>query len=463
MASPTPCLPDSSLFGSPQLGSFGDHLQSENPTTECSICQETFTTPKVLTCLHTFCQPCLEKLQESLDKIQCPKCDQDCAFTLQSISELLSDYALSNILENSGGEGSPLSCTGCKTKDTHAVSYCYDCANYLCCNCVMAHQYMHCFEGHQVVNLKEQAKEDFKTEKLLCCPKHKNETMKFFCKTCDMPVCKECTNIDHPKGLHDYDHISEVGPRQVEILSDLFEQSKAKSNDLRNAAKSVDHFTSHLQMQYHKAQAEINGAFNFYCSVLEECKEELMKALEDLFNTKMISLSLTSCKIQEMVEQIQQMSVFVDCIMKFSSNSELLMFKHLLYTKLQAIIAYNPDMNMQSTDLEFLSNYQDIQVGVRNTFGYIRHNSEGTQSTRLQPIARPNGVVNSDKSYQKELLYKPNIISKRFSSANNLGPFSTSLSDISPNEKRSSGPIDVVQNGTADSFHLSTTEPVLDL
>ncbi|KFM61352.1 B-box type zinc finger protein ncl-1, partial [Stegodyphus mimosarum] len=463
MASPTPSLPDSSLFGSPQLGSFGDQAQPENLGTECSLCHETYTVPKVLPCLHTFCQPCLEKLQENHDKIQCPKCEQDCALPPQGISGLLSDYAISNVLETSALEGSPLSCTGCKTKDTHAVARCFDCANYLCGNCVMAHQYMHCFEGHHVVNLKEQSnKDDFKTDKVLCCPRHKTETLRFFCRTCNTPICKECTNSDHPKGLHDYDYISEVGPRQVEILGEMLEQSKAKTNDLRNAAKSVEHFSSRLQMQYHKAQAEISDTFNFYCSVLEERKEELMKELEDLYNTKMVSLSLMGTKVQEMVERVQQMSLFVDRIMKFSSNSEILMFKQLLDSKLQSIISYNPEVNMQSIDLEFLSNYQAIQVGVRNTFGYIRHNSEGAPTTKPQPIARPNGVVNSDRTYQNGHVYESNIISKRFGSANSLGPFSTSLSDISPYEKWSSGATDLYQNGTADSFHL-TSEPVIDL
>lgn len=463
MASPTPSLPDSSLFGSPQLGSFGDQTQSESLVTECSLCQETYSVPKVLPCLHTFCQSCLEKIQDNHEKIQCPKCEQDCTLPPQGISGLLSDYAINNVLETATLEGSPLSCTGCKTKDTHAVARCFDCANYLCGNCVMAHQYMHCFEGHQVVNLKEQSnKEDFKTEKLLCCPRHKNETLRFFCRTCNTPICKECTSVDHVKGLHDYDHISEIGPRQVEVLGELLEQSKAKTNDLRNAAKSVEHFSSRLQMQYHKAQAEINDTFNFYCSVLEERKEELMKELEDLYNTKMVSLSLVGSKVQEMVDKVQQMSLFVDRIMKFSSNTEILMFKQLLDTKLQTIISYNPEVNMQSMDLEFLSNYQAIQVGVRNTFGYIRHSSEGAQTTKPQPIARPNGVVNSDRTYQNGHVYESNIISKRFGSANSLGPFSTSLSDISPYEKWSSGPTDIFQNGTTDSFHLNT-EPVIDL
>ena len=32
---------------------------------------------------------------------------------------------------------------------------CFDCNNFLCANCVMAHQFMHCFEGHHVTTLGE--------------------------------------------------------------------------------------------------------------------------------------------------------------------------------------------------------------------------------------------------------------------------------------------------------------------
>ncbi|KAG8200963.1 hypothetical protein JTE90_020599 [Oedothorax gibbosus] len=463
MASPTPSLPDSSLFGSPQLGSFGDQSQPESLPTECFICHETFTFPKVLHCLHTFCQPCLEKIQESHEKITCPKCQQDTPLSAQGLSELLSDYVIHNILETSTLEGAPLSCTGCKTKDTSAVARCFDCTNYLCANCVMAHQYMHCFEGHHVVNLKEiSTKDDFKADKLLFCQRHKAETLRYFCRTCNVPICKECSTTEHLKGLHDYDHISDIGNRQVELLSDLVEESKAKTIDLRSAAKSVEHFSTRLQMQYQKAQAEINDTFNFYVSVLEERKEELMKELEDLYNTKQVSLSLAGNKVQEVVDNANSLSSYFDRIQKFSSTTEILVFKHLLDAKLHCIISYNPEVNMQAVDLEFLSNFQAIQVGVRNTFGYIRHNAEGTTTNKPQPIARPNGTANSDRTYQNGHSYESNIISKRFGSANSLGPFSTSLSDISPYEKWSSGPTDIFQNGTNDTFH-SSVDPVIDL
>jgi hypothetical protein len=45
----------------------------------------------------------------------------------------------------------PNKCTGCKSENSPAVARCYDCSNYLCSNCVMAHQFMHCFEGHRVI------------------------------------------------------------------------------------------------------------------------------------------------------------------------------------------------------------------------------------------------------------------------------------------------------------------------
>ena len=31
-------------------------------------------------------------------------------------------------------------CTGCKSRESSAVARCFDCSNFLCANCVMAHQ-----------------------------------------------------------------------------------------------------------------------------------------------------------------------------------------------------------------------------------------------------------------------------------------------------------------------------------
>ncbi|KAI8515159.1 hypothetical protein Bbelb_077500 [Branchiostoma belcheri] len=45
----------------------------------CQVCMEDFRQPKMLPCLHTFCQPCLEKLlaAEPVGRLDCPTCRQD--------------------------------------------------------------------------------------------------------------------------------------------------------------------------------------------------------------------------------------------------------------------------------------------------------------------------------------------------------------------------------------------------
>nr|MBE5724425.1 brain tumor [Cucujiformia] len=217
--------------------------------------------------------------------------------------------------------------------------------------------------------------------------------------------------------------------------------------------------------QYHKAQTEINDTFMFYKSMLEERKQELLKELESVYSAKQISLDVATQKGQDTVEQIYKTCEFVERLNKCATIVEILMFRKLLDTKLGSLLSYNLDQSVQvAGELEFVSNYQAIQVGVRNTFGYVRSNSEAVAGPIKQPpIARPtggggngggssssgssvngssgslNGVggmhcpfgLGSNQS-TSPLLYdsSSNIISKRFSSANSLGPFSATIGDL---------------------------------
>nr|NVI70103.1 brain tumor [Cucujiformia] len=250
--------------------------------------------------------------------------------------------------------------------------------------------------------------------------------------------------------------------------------------------------------QYHKAQNEINDTFLFYRSMLEERKQELLKELESVFSAKQISLGVATQKGQETVEQIYKTCEFVERLNKCANVVEILMFRKLLDAKLQGLLSYNIDQSVQSAcELEFVSNYQAIQVGVRNTFGYVRSNSEPAVGPSKQPpIARPTGGTSSSGSSvngssgslngggaiqcpfsmsgssQSTSPFESNII-KRFSSANSLGPFSTTMGDLNLNainsyEKWSNGGTteSIFQNGPPDPYALTNTvhtDPMLDL
>ncbi|CAG9762923.1 unnamed protein product [Ceutorhynchus assimilis] len=494
MASPTPSL--ESLPRANSIGSFGEHVDylslsplddsplsgssppisdsrdSDQSEPQCQECREPINDPKLLGCFHTVCNQCLER-----NKLVCPRCNTE---SIEGI--------LNNLLFSSEQlEPSVPRCTGCKHKKLDAVARCVDCANFLCSNCVMAHQFMHCFEGHRVQSL------DLKEDKVLDknamqCPRHKIEIIKYYCRTCSVPICKECLNLEHPSGLHEYELISEAAPKQIEAIHHAVGEAKVRATDIRNTLKNVEHSGSRLQVQYHKAQNEIQETFQFYRSMLEERKCELLKELESVFSAKQLQLTVATQKGQETVDQIYKTCEFVERLNKCANVVEILMFRKLLDAKLNSLLTNNLDQSVQSAcELEFVSNYQAIQVGVRNTFGYVRSNSEAVLGPSKQPpIARPTcgssssgssvngssggsyGPIALTNQSQSTSPFESNILSKRFSSANSLGPFSTTIGDLNlnmnPYEKWSNNDNNLFQNGDMYSNHLTQShEPLLDL
>nr|CAG4651623.1 EOG090X01W2 [Triops cancriformis] len=407
--------------------------------TKCALCMDTFTLPKVLPCLHTFCQSCLEKQQDAPDKLTCPVCRMECALTTQGVAGLLSDYAMSSLLETAHpatsttavvatspplasnlscsasstsstasttgvgnlppvASGEVVYCTGCKSRESSAVACCYECANYLCPHCVMAHQFMHCFEGHRVHTLSEtrpNANPNAQVEKASTCPRHSTQGLSLYCRHCMEPVCSECVMEEH--AAHDLEPIHDAAPRIAASMARTVAEARQKAADLKSVVQAAEMASTRLTTQYAKAQSDVNDTFNFYCSLLEERKNELVKEMDSNFTGRQTALSELGQKTQETVERILRACNFVERLLKYTSSTETLLFKKLLDNKFSALLAYTPDSSVQNSagDIEFVSNYQAIQVGVRNTFGYIRSGSDLQGPQKQPPIARPTSALTS--------------------------------------------------------------------
>ena len=76
-------------------------------------------------------------LQEHPEKITCPSCHTDCQLGPAGVAGLLPDYGVSGVHD---AQLDGAYCTGCKSRESSAVARCFDCSNFLCANCVMAHQ-----------------------------------------------------------------------------------------------------------------------------------------------------------------------------------------------------------------------------------------------------------------------------------------------------------------------------------
>ncbi|CAM2698441.1 unnamed protein product [Rotaria socialis] len=410
----------------------------------CPGCQEAYkqNRPQVLQCFHSLCETCIEKLSEKENRnISCPLCGLTTMLT-----DILPDYTIQNNPSNLSndymlplGESSTQYCTACKSSESMAVAKCFQCSSFLCHQCVCAHQIMNCFEGHRVVHIKE-LDSNGNDLRLIFCPIHKNETLKYFCATCNMPICSTCATTDHGRVGHEFISLSDAGSHQVAKLQHIVENTRQRLIDLKHSQKLIDRSYTLLQTQYNKAQHDINETFNFYRQLIDERKNDLIKELDNTFGEKQNVLTNQIQKIDEAVERANLPLEFSDRLFKNSSTTEILMFKKQLENKLNALNIILPDTNGQSTfELEFVSNFQAIQTGIRNTFGYVRSSPETvTLNNPFQP--RTQKLIN--ENFNKVI--GPPSVAGCHNHSHHQPP--NSLSRLSPTKS--------LQQQTANTSHL---------
>merc|ERR1712025_1552821 len=240
-------------------------------------------------------------------------------------------------------------CTGCKSASP-AVANCFSCASLLCANCVIAHQLMVAFEGHHVTNLGQ-----------------------------GKPSIKEHCQSQGQTG-------------NIDNVRKMVKDAKKKLNELHKIIKSVDYSSSRLSSQYEKATGEVTET---YMSMLSERKLDVTKEIEKLYSTKQVALSVFGQKVHESTDKIEQMVNFTEKLLQSASTKDVLLFQSSLETRMQHLISTLPQLDLANTvQLEFISNFQAIQVGVRNQFGYIKSGSDkGVTLAKQPPISRPCTTV----------------------------------------------------------------------
>merc|ERR1719209_2736011 len=234
-------------------------------------------------------------------------------------------------------------CTACKSVDSAAVANCFSCAKLLCANCVIAHQLMIAFEGHTVASLGQQPHVEKKED-------------------------------------------------SSEGLKALLKETRKKLGELHKTSKTLDFTSSRLATQYDKALGEVGETHNFYVSMLGERRGECLKELEKAFSTQQVQLSLFGQKCQESVDNLEQMIEFMEKLSSTASPRDILLFQSSLESRLATYFAALPHMDQTNCQLEFHSNFQAIQAGVRNQFGYVKSGSEvgqGETPGKQPPISRP--------------------------------------------------------------------------
>lgn len=247
--------------------------------TNCCVCLETFTDPRVLPCIHTFCRKCLESIVAKSGKrcgetLPCPTCRREFVIPLTGgVSGLEKNFFMVRIMEMSkiASVQSPAFCDSC-SEDSAAEAppaemFCQDCSLKLCESCCKHHRKLKLTMDHRLVGLHDQGEGVPKTGSEFC-DQHEKERLKFYCSDCATAVCAFCFIQSHQN--HKW--------KDLQAAAEEFRQQI--QNSLKNISRS-DPGLNAKRLELEQAKIDIVGNVQLVEKAVIERKEFLKNLVDE--------------------------------------------------------------------------------------------------------------------------------------------------------------------------------------
>ncbi len=215
----------------------------------CPGCSNIMVEPRVLSCMHNFCYNCIEGLETEGNEegnafISCPSCETTTDYPEGGAAALQPAFHLIAMLElykmvHKVQRGDKTSCENCK--ENCAVGYCKHCSQLLCRSCITIHRRWSKFENHNILGIEQIANTALQGMPLkepdeMPCPEH-DESMQFYCNTCEHIICQTCTLNDHKE--HDFRLVSDDYPEHEQEVRRSLEPLKEQIAKLEETVSDI--------------------------------------------------------------------------------------------------------------------------------------------------------------------------------------------------------------------------------
>ncbi|CAL1532986.1 unnamed protein product, partial [Lymnaea stagnalis] len=171
--------------------------------------------PITLSCLHSFCRPCLKKTVAPNHKLNCPVCRK--TQTIEGdIDALPADFRIMKMIDLISN----------KIKHT--------------------------------------------------CLQHKSQRLNFFCTNCKTPICHDCTVLKHPKGQnHAIIEISDAFKNYTPKFDNLERFSDRMVNAMKVKRKNYIDELKELERMHRVLKGNISEKFEYYRMVLKQRETDI--------------------------------------------------------------------------------------------------------------------------------------------------------------------------------------------
>jgi len=267
----------------------------------CSICDEMFTEPKTIPCLHTFCENCIKYATEVGKQtgrdICCPVCRAELPEDLKTVPTNFSTKRLIEIFQKRQSsmkqKKDKMKCGGCEESNP-AVMWCADCENLLCEDCYKSHGKMKILKSHKTVTVDDFIRMPKKVLNTLShlqyCDNHSIQSLDLFCTTCNTLICRDCTYVDHKD--HQYNFVDKLADVEREKVKLFASSLKEMLEQVQTAIKKVEVSNQEIEVKYEgEVVKQIKQVYHQLHQLLEQQESNDLKEVDSTRNSMHDSLN----------------------------------------------------------------------------------------------------------------------------------------------------------------------------
>ena len=280
------------------------------PPVTCVLCGGELKDPHLLACLHCLCKECLPRAAREDGRLQCPSPDcGDCSTTWQQpdVVDLphcekrarecvpvqcatVSRYVEGRKIVRKVTSGERITCgfPQCDDPGAEATVFCSVCWLFFCGSCEKGHKWMQSMKGeqHDVKSMEtiRSVVSDCPATVLhkappLCCPRHKEETLKYLCKVCDLLMCQACT-VDKDSPHHPAYLGTEMPlPRHLHAVVLAKKVASRSKVECRVAKETAEGWHIEVERKKEEALRDTRQSFQAIRAAIDHREEELCEKI----------------------------------------------------------------------------------------------------------------------------------------------------------------------------------------
>ena len=329
----------------------------------CSICLDTYTEPKIMSCFHTFCCKCLEKharVSQKEGKFRCPVCQAAIDLPEGNRFDRLPNSFIHNSLLSllsirQSGDASSITCSQCR-KTNLQMYYCFNCGRFMCLDCFNAHQLLSAtFEGHKVTPVKDFKVEDYEAvlkRQPFCSQEfHEREVTRFFRLECQVCICQICTVTDHQN--HKVVLLDKAALEEKDNIMCGAKLIRNKESELCEVIKQFEETISKLDSNVATAQREVSRVAEEVIAEIREREREAIDSLEATRVSRLERINSPKQEVESLVKQMNQAATFAENLVKNGSSSHVMQIKETLEQKFEELRGVEVPRHQQETFVKF--------------------------------------------------------------------------------------------------------------